>query len=69
MLNLIDIGETDYTKYAKRSMVQNDIDVTIKGYYDNICSIQKEIDNMMIILDSCKTDFKTVEEYIYLKYK
>lgn len=67
LLNLIDIGETDYIKYAKRSMVQNDIDVIIKGYNDDIYSIQKEIDNMMIILDSCKTDFKTVEEYIHLK--
>jgi len=67
ILNLIDIGETDYTKYAKRSMVQNDIDVTIKGYYDNISIIQKEMDNMEIVLDTCKTPIHTVEEYIHFK--
>lgn len=67
LLNLIDIGETNYTKYARRSMVQNDIDVTMKGYHDNICSIQKEIDNMLLVLDSCRTPFETVEEYIILK--
>jgi hypothetical protein len=67
LLNLIDIGETNYTKYAKRSMVQNDIDVTMKGYYDNICNIEREIDNMTLVLDSCRTPFETVEEYIALK--
>jgi superfamily II RNA helicase len=67
LLNLIDIGETNYTKYAKRSMVQNDIDVTMKGYYDNICNIEREIDNMTLVLDSCRTPFETVEEYIVLK--
>ena len=67
LLNLIDIGETNYTKYAKRSMVQNDIDVTMKGYYDNICNIEREIDNMSLVLDSCRTPFETVEAYIELK--
>jgi superfamily II RNA helicase len=67
ILNLIDIGETNYTKYAKRSMVQNDIDVTMKGYYDNISNIEKDIDNMSLVLASCRTPFETVEEYINLK--
>jgi superfamily II RNA helicase len=67
LLNLIDIGETNYTKYAKRSMVQNDIDVTMKGYYDNICNIERDIDNMTLVLDSCRTPFETVEAYIELK--
>ena len=67
ILNLIDIGETNYTKYAKRSMVQNDIDVTMKGYYDNISNIERDIDNMSLVLSSCKTPVETVEEYINLK--
>lgn len=69
LLNLIDIGETNYTKYAKRSMVQNDIDNTVKEYYDKICKAQSEIDNMSIVLANCKTPVSTVEEYIELKQK
>jgi superfamily II RNA helicase len=69
LLNLIDIGETDYTKYAKRSMVQGDIEQTMKGYYDSMCKIQDEMDNLNIVLDNCRTPMETVEEYIQLKQK
>jgi superfamily II RNA helicase len=55
ILNLIDIDETDYTKYAKRSMIKNDIDVTMKGYNDNIVKLQKEIDNMTLVINCCRT--------------
>lgn len=69
LLNLIDMGETDYSKYAKRSMIQGDIDQTIKGYYDSICLLQNEIENLSIVIDNCKTPLETVEEYINLKDK
>lgn len=67
LLNLIDIGENDYTKYAKRSMVQNDIDSTMQGYYTSITKLQTELDNMSIILDNLRTPVEMVEEYIQLK--
>ena len=67
ILNLIDIGETDYTKYAKRSMIQGDIDNTIKVYFEEIGKLQCEMDNMSVILNNCRTPIRTVEEYIDLK--
>jgi superfamily II RNA helicase len=67
LLNLIDIGESDYTKYAKRSMIQNDIDNEIKFYYDSISKLQMEIDNFSIVVENCKTPIETVENYIELK--
>ena len=67
ILNLIDIGETDYTKYTKRSMVQGDIDNTIKVYFEEISKLQYEMNNMKIILNNCRTPIRTVEEYIDLK--
>lgn len=67
ILNLIDIGETDYTRYAKRSMVQGDIENIVKSYYNSITKLQGEIDNMTIVLENCKTPIKTVEDYIELK--
>ena len=69
LLNLIDIGETDYTKYAKRSMVQGDIEQMMKEYYDSISKLQAEMDNLNIVLDNCRTPIETVEEYIQLKEK
>ena len=66
LLNLIDIGETDYTKYAKRSMVQGDIEQTTKGYYDSISKLQNEMNNLSLLLVNCKTPIETVTEYITL---
>lgn len=67
LLNLIDIGETDYTKFAKRSMIQNDINVTMNEYQDNISNIEKELFNMSLVLETCRTPVEIVEKYIELK--
>jgi len=69
LLNLIDIGETDYTKYAKRSMVQGDIEQSMKGYYDSMCKIQNEIDNLSLVKNNVKIPLEIVEDYIQLKEK
>jgi len=67
LLNLISIGETDYTKYAKRSMIQNDIDNELNGYFQIIQKLQSELDQMSIVLDTSRTPIPVVEEYIELK--
>ena len=69
ILNLIDIGETDYTRYTKRSMIQGDIENIVKSYSTSITKLQGEIDNMAVVLENCKTPTKIVEEYIELKKK
>jgi superfamily II RNA helicase len=69
ILNLIDIGETDYTRYVKRSMVQEDIENNMKECYMNISKLQSEIDNIQLVLENCRTPIATVEEYINLKHK
>jgi len=67
LLNLIDIGESDYTKYAKRSMIQGDIEKTMKVYYDSVCKLQNDVDNLFIILDNSKIPMEILEQYIELK--
>ena len=69
ILNLIDIGETDYTRYVKRSMVQGDIENNMKECYMNISKLQAELDNTQIVLENCRTPISIVEEYIELKQK
>jgi len=67
LLNLIDIGETDYIKYAKRSMVQGDIEKTMRGYNESICKLQCEIDNLGIIIDNFKIPKEIFEQYTHFK--
>ena len=67
ILNLIDIGETDYIRYVKRSMVQGDIENSMKEHYLNISKLESEIDNINMVLQTCGTPFPIVEEYIGLK--
>ena len=69
ILNLIDIGETDYTRYVKRSMVQGDIENSLKECYLNISKLQEEIDNIQFNLENCRTPINVVEEYIDFKQK
>jgi superfamily II RNA helicase len=69
LLNLIYIGETDYTKYAKRSMAQGDIEKTMKCYNVSISKLENEINNFTTVLNNCRTPINIVEEYIELKQK
>ena len=69
ILNLIDIGEIDYTKYTKKSMIQGDIDNITKQYNNDIVKLEGEIANIQKILDKSKIPIEKVEEYIELKKK
>ena len=66
LLNLIDIGETDYTTYAKKSMAQTDIELTTATQLDEISNITKEMHDKLTILHAHNIPVETVEEYIYL---
>ena len=67
ILNLIDIGNTDYINYAKRSMVQGDIEKTMRGYNETICKLQGEIDNLTVIIDNFKIPKDILEQYTHFK--
>jgi superfamily II RNA helicase len=69
LLNLIDIGETNYTTYAKKSMAQTDIELTTATHLDEITNITKEMLDKLSVLHAQKVPVETVEEYIYLRRK
>ena len=69
LLNLIDIGETDYTTYAKKSMAQTDIELTTATQLDEIANITKEMHDKLAVLHANNVPVETVEEYIYLRRK
>ena len=50
-------------------MVQCDIEQTMKGYYDSIGKLQNEMNNLSLLLGTCKTPIEIVTEYITLNQK
>lgn len=69
LLNLMDIGETDFNKYARKSMIQDTIDNEMRDYYVCIGQAENELNNMSLTLSRCKTPVTVVEKYIDLKEK
>jgi len=69
ILNLISIGETDYTHYTQRSMVRTDIDNEMKHIYDQMVKLQKDQEQLSLTLENCKTPVEKVEEFVELTKK
>ena len=69
LLNLLSIGETDFNKYTRKSMIQDTIDNELRDYYVLIGQVGSDLKNMSLIVSRCKTPVNVVEEYIVLKEK
>ena len=69
VLNLIDIGETDYSSYTKRSMLQGNINTLTQSYNEHNIKLQEDLDNMSLVLKGSRTPIEIVEQYIELKQK
>jgi len=66
ILNLIDVGDKKFTEFAKRSMIQSDIDAELGKIYYKITNLQSEIDKSKDSMDYLKTPKYVLEEYIDL---
>lgn len=63
LLNLIDIDETDYNCFAKRSMMQGDIEGQSQGVNLEIDKCQKEVDRLELSFVIMRTPRDIVEKY------
>jgi len=63
LLNLIDIGETDYSCFAKRSMMQGDIEGQARGLNLEIDKCNQEVDRLNLSIDTMRTPRDIVERY------
>lgn len=63
LLNLIDIGETDYSCFAKRSMMQGDIEGQAQGLNLEIDKCKQEVDRLNLCIDTMRTQRNIVEKY------
>ena len=67
MLNLVDIGETDYTAYVSKSMTQNVIDDMVNGFSEVLLTLRRSMDNMMRSISECHINVEDIKTYIKLK--
>jgi len=67
LLNLISIGQTEFTSFAKKSMIQNDLDSEIKVIYNKMTSLAKKMDNDMTVINSLRSPKNVLIEYYFLE--
>lgn len=69
LLNLVDIGELDYTKYARKSMIQNTIDNESSLYLEQLSKLTNELDSLSMVLSNSKTPTETINLYMDFQHK
>jgi len=69
ILNLIDVGDKNFTEFAKRSMIQSDIDAELGKIYYKMADLQSEIEKSKETINYLKTPKYILEEYIELSSK
>jgi len=69
ILNLVDIGDKNFTDFAKRSMIQDDIDKELGTIYYKISELSNEIEKLLESLSYLKTPKGVLLEYIDLTSK
>jgi len=63
LLNLIDIGNNDFRKFVKRSMIQEDIDAELGVLCYNINDKVKEMGLLEVVLEQSKTKLDIMDRY------
>jgi superfamily II RNA helicase len=69
LLNMIDNDDTAFTTFAKRSMIQGDIDSELTALLNKKAEIEKQQEKNVLILSTIKTPITVLEEYIGLLTK
>ena len=65
LLNLIDIGDQDFLKFAQRSMIQEDIEIELGAQYYKITEKEREIEMLDTSMQHLRTPQEVVQRYIY----
>ena len=66
LFNLIRIGEKDFTSFAKKSMIQGDIDGELKEMYYKMTTLASELENFHHVIANLRSPRHIVERYIEL---
>jgi superfamily II RNA helicase len=69
LLNLISIGINDFSSFAKKSMIQNEIDSETNQLYNEMSGLSKELENYLDVIANLRSPKHVVENYIDLLEK
>ena len=69
ILNLIDIGDYNFTHFAKKSMIQGEIESELKNYSKDLVKINDALEKSKLIVASCKAPVNIIIEFSDLKSK
>lgn len=67
LLNLLDIGDTNFMQFAGRSMITNELDDQMKEIYHKMTNLQTELDTIRKSIAHIRTNAEILEEYLELK--
>lgn len=67
ILNLLNIGDNDLVKFAKKSMVTGDIDNQMKEIYSKITALTAELENIKLCSTNLRSPISVIEEFINLQ--
>jgi superfamily II RNA helicase len=63
LLNLIDIGDNNFIKFANKSMIKGDIDSQSNEVQKNIAKLENDVTKMSETIKLLKTPIETINEY------
>ena len=66
LLNLIDIGDNNFTNFARKSMVKDDLDEKLKDIYYKISKEQIALDNLELTFKNMRTPIDVINKYLNL---
>lgn len=64
LLNLIDIGTTDFTQFAKRSLIQDKITTDLGGIYQEMAKLEGDMQSQDQQINRLKTPKNIIDRYI-----
>ena len=67
ILNLVEMGDQQFTQFAQRSMIQDTIQNDLACMEDQMTLMNQELDRLKISLQSLRTTKEIVDEYIGIK--
>lgn len=69
VLNLIDIGDTNFVDFTNRSMIKESIDNEAKNISGSLEALKGDIEKLSEVLDFVKTPRDTIWEYLQLTHQ
>jgi superfamily II RNA helicase len=66
ILNLLDTGDSDFSRFAQRSMIQDTLTMDCSHLFKKITELSLELEILNNSIDAARTPRQTIQEYLHL---